>query len=297
MLHFIRSHFVSLSLAIAALFLLQGFSIAAQERPALWKAEEGQSTVYFLGTIHLMTEDVQWYEGAVEEAFRSSKTLIVEVNPSELSRKEQVAIIRELAILPSGKKLSDIISEKQMGSLEELLQPAGVSKPVIQQWRPWYAGLTATGLAARQAGFHSKYGVDVQLLKKARKQGMEIRQLETFREQLEIFSQLDRDEALYFLRDSLEKQDEMQELFERLKKSWLRADLADLQEVLLDSMEENPSFYETIYVERNTRWLPEIKKLFEQPGTYFVALGTGHLIGEDGIIARLKKKEISVSRH
>jgi len=88
----------------------------------------------------------------------------------------------------------------------------------------------------------------------------------------------------------------MQKLFERLKKSWLRADLADLKTVLLDSMEEKPSFYESIYVERNTRWLPELQKLFEQPGTYFVAVGTGHLIGEGGIIAMLKEKGISVRR-
>jgi len=285
-----------LSLAVGVLLLLQGVSIAAQERPALWKAEEGQSTVYFLGTIHLMTEEIQWFEGAIEDAFRSSDTLIVEVNTSAISRKEQVASIRELAILPSDQKLSDIITEQQMTRLEELLQPAGVSKRVIQQWRPWYAGLTATGFAARQAGFHSKYGVDIQLLKKARKRGMEIRQLETFREQLEMFSQLNREEASYFLRDSLEKQDEMQELFKRLNENWLRADLSDLKSLLLESREENRSFYETVYVERNRRWLPDIEQLLEEPGTHFVAVGTGHLIGEDGIVAMLKEKDIPVSR-
>lgn len=297
MLYIIRSRLVSLSLTVVILFFLNGIFIAAQEGPALWKAEEGQSTVYFLGTIHLMTEDVEWFEGTIEDAFRSSETLTVEVNPSEVSREEHITTIRELAILPSDQKLSDIISEKQLQRLEELLQPAGVSNRTIQRWRPWFAALTVTGFAAQEAGFHSKYGVDVQLLEKARNRGMEIHQLETFREQLEMFSSLERDEAAYFLKDSLENKDEMQKLFERLKRNWLRAELSDLKSLLLDSMEENRSFYETVYVERNRRWLPEILKLLEKPGTHFVAVGTGHLIGEDGIIAMLKKKDIPLGRY
>lgn len=284
------------SILLFVLLLLAG-PAAAQNGPALWSIEKNDVTMYLFGTIHLMKEDVQWYEGDIKEAFERSDMLIVEVNQASLSREAKVKTIRDLALLPSNAQLGDLISDERIAALKSMLEPLGVPEKAIQSWRPWYAALTVAGTAARQAGFLPEHGVDVTLLSKAREREMKIQQLETFHEQLSLFADLDREEAVYFLTDSLEERDEMQALFEKLKRNWLKDNSSALRELLQESARENPDFYAKVYEERNKRWLSKIENLIEEgTGTYFVAVGAGHLLGDEGLLELLRQRGCEVEK-
>jgi hypothetical protein len=284
---------------LAALLLLATagtVSAAAEELPALWSVQGEEGRVYLFGTIHLMNRNVIWFDGYVEHAFRRAETLVVEVDQTAISRGERVKVLQELALLPQHKQLSGIVSEEHMRELEEIMKPAGVSKEAMQRWRPWYAGITVTAAAARQAGYLPKYGVDITLLRKAKNMGMRIEQLESFREQLELFAGLDREAALYFLTDSIENQEAIRKQFGEMKRNWLEEDLSALEALLLESAEENRSFYRELFLRRNREWLPEIVELLKEPGEHFVAVGSGHLVGEDGLISLLRQQGYTVER-
>lgn len=96
-----------------------------------------------------MTEGVDWFTGAIRDAFDGSETLVVEINPQEVSREKQRSVVRSVAALPDDEQLSDIVSESTMNSLTELVEPMGVSTQVVERWQPWYAGLTVTGVLAQ----------------------------------------------------------------------------------------------------------------------------------------------------
>jgi uncharacterized protein YbaP (TraB family) len=49
-------------------------------------------------------------------------------------------------------------------------------------------------------------------------------------------------------------------------------------------------------VQRNNNWLPKIKNMLKEPGTEYILVGVGHLIGPDGILTRLEKDGYKVDQ-
>jgi hypothetical protein len=291
---------LALLVVLAAAFLMpavaqDGTTVQSDQVPPLWRTEDADTTVYLLGTIHLMTEGVTWFKGPVREAFDGADTLVVELNQNKVSRQTQQQLVREVAVLPQSEKLSSAISDDTMSQLTSLLEPMGVPRSAINRWKPWYAGLTVTTVLAQQAGFLPQYGVDVTLLQEAQQRGTDVRELEDFETQLELFDELNRDDALYMLRDALEEQGEIKDLFRDLRDAWLSRDFATLEEILLESREENPEFFGKVFVDRNRRWADALESLMEaEAGTIFLAVGVGHLIGDRSLITMLEERGYEV---
>lgn len=264
--------------------------------PALWSFSDEDTTVYLFGTIHLMQENVEWFEGDIRDTFEGSDTLVVEIDQTSVSRSEQRTAVRETALLPQEQRLSSIISEEAMSALMSLVEPLGVGKRAVERWKPWYAALTVVSVAARQEGFLPRHGVDATLMRATEGTEMEIRGLETVSYQLELFDELSREDAVYFLKDALEQSEKLGSFFEELKTAWLESNLSRLESVLLESQQENPEFYHSVYVERNRHWLPEITALLEEGGTHFVAVGSAHLVGENGLLEMLRNEGYQLKR-
>ena len=49
----------------------------------------------------------------------------------------------------------------------------------------------------------------------------------------------------------------------------------------------SPDSYSVMFTQRNTNWANWIANRLHQPGTVFVAVGTGHLAGPDSVQAKL----------
>jgi len=47
--------------------------------------------------------------------------------------------------------------------------------------------------------------------------------------------------------------------------------------------------------DRNERWIPQIIALLDEPGTVLVAVGAGHLAGEDSVIKMLRAEGFEVA--
>jgi hypothetical protein len=269
--------------------------------PALWHFEAGGRDVYLFGTIHLMKSGVSWFDQRIEEAFSEAETLVVELDPTGMSRQEQRRVIRRFALLPEGEQLSDTVSEERMERLMELLSPMGIPRQTVERWEAWYAGLTVVGLSARQAGFAAQHGVERRLLEEAQAAEMEIRELEGFTEQMELFDGLSSSESAYFLADALEEHRKVAELFGKLKRYWMNQDLEALEELVAESQKENPSFYETVYAERNRDWAETIEKMAAEgsgePGDLFVAVGTAHFVGDSSLPELLRERGYELTRH
>ena len=45
-----------------------------------------------------------------------------------------------------------------------------------------------------------------------------------------------------------------------------------------------------LFTNRNAAWLPKLDHLFRRPGDHFVAVGAGHLLGSDGLVALLRAR-------
>lgn len=280
-----------LYLLSALLLLSPAPQLAAQEGPPLWSLSDEDTTVYLFGTVHLMSQNVEWLRGEVLDAFSESDILVLEIDQTELTVDEQRRIVEDFAFLPAGTSLSDLIGEEQMSSLTSILASVGAPREAVERWKPWFAALTVTSVVAQEAGFLPRYGVDATLLRIAAEAEKEIISLETPREQFGLFDKLSREEAIYFLQEALEERRQIVPMFEDMKSAWMSRDLDALAKLLLESRKENPEFFDTVYTDRNRSWSEDILELMErEAGTIFVAVGAGHFVGKGSVIDFLREE-------
>ena len=69
-----------------------------------------------------------------------------------------------------------------------------------------------------------------------------------------------------------------------------------LARTMNDSLKDSPEVAKTLLTDRNARWATWIKERLAKPGTVFVAVGAGHLAGNDSVQAQLAKQGIKAER-
>ena len=45
-----------------------------------------------------------------------------------------------------------------------------------------------------------------------------------------------------------------------------------------------------------SKWMPEIERFAHESGNYLIIVGAGHLVGDDGVVAQLKRAGYSVQQ-
>jgi hypothetical protein len=81
-------------------------------------------------------------------------------------------------------------------------------------------------------------------------------------------------------------------------KAWTTGDLATLKRLLIDQdIGENRAVYDALLANRNAKWAPMIDTLMKtEAGTFFIAVGGAHLIGDDSVFEKLKPLGYSAER-
>ena len=78
--------------------------------------------------------------------------------------------------------------------------------------------------------------------------------------------------------------------------AWSAGDVDTLVRYLNDYRERDPALHQLIFTDRNTRWAEWIADRMDRPGTVFVAVGAGHLAGDDSVQAALRQQGLSAQR-
>lgn len=102
------------------------------------------------------------------------------------------------------------------------------------------------------------------------------------------------DEEIFFeqfeaeLIDRLDITEAQMELLER--------DMNALFEGLPDPAARTEAVYESLIGARNRNWLPAIRAMFDRPGTFFIAVGAGHLTGAAALQTLIAQDGIEITR-
>ena len=68
------------------------------------------------------------------------------------------------------------------------------------------------------------------------------------------------------------------------------------QNVSADMRKQSPSLYKAVFLDRNAVWTKRIEQMLAGKGTIFIAVGAGHLVGKDSVIAELGRDGYNVTR-
>lgn len=122
--------------AVAALIVL---AVVARAEPAMWVIRNKDSTIYLIGTLHLLRHDTEWNAAKVRKAVAESSELWLEV--ADIDNQASVApLIAQYGIDPE-KPLSSKLNTAQKGRLAKLAATYGVPLASLEPMKPWMAAL------------------------------------------------------------------------------------------------------------------------------------------------------------
>ena len=230
--------------------------------PALWEVRDADTTIYLFGTFHTLDDRTVWFGDKVREAFDRSGELMLETVVPD------AAAVRAAA----------------HGQVTE------VSADGRRKLKPFMAQTQAVVSHGQTQGLSIDHGADTVLRRVAEDVGKPVSGLERFEDQLGMLANIPSSPA------ASPPASTVPVTVNDLLGAWKAGNTGAFSTMLAGFEAKSPTAYRMLIADRNARWGQWIANRLDQPGTVFVAVGTGHLAGKDSVQQWLANRGISASR-
>jgi uncharacterized protein YbaP (TraB family) len=255
--------------------------------PALWEVTgPGRQHGWLFGTIHSLPAGAKWRTPAVDAAFKQSSVLVVEIanlNDATAAR----ATFERLATTPGLPPLSQRVRPEDRPALAAFLEQAGVSDDDFANTETWAAALQLANATRKRAPVT---GVDGTLIAEAKR----VEGLETFDGQYGVFDKLSaQEQADLLMSQAVDSEGQYQD---KRVVDWLTGDVAALDRDSSVGVLGDPELRAALQTGRNEKWIGRIVELLADHEQPFVAVGEGHMFGEESLPDLLKARGYTVRR-
>jgi len=255
--------------------------------PALWEVTGADGARGWLfGTIHALPDGTEWDTPALDAAMSGAGVLVVEIAALGDARAATSAFDR-LAHSPGLPPLTQRVRPADRAALDAALERAGRDEADFASTESWAAALEiANATRSGEAG----NGADRVLLAR----GLPVIGLESHAGQFAVFDRLAPDDQAVLLAETARAVGSNDE--RRLAEAWLAGDLAPIEAESARGILADPELREALLTARNRAWAGRIDRLLASGRRPFVAVGTAHMLGEDGLPALLAARGYTVRR-
>jgi len=281
---------------LAVLFLTTIMVAPALCETSIWTVKTDSTTTYIGGTIHLLRASDYPLPEEYDKAYEASSILVLETDFSKLQTIEfQQALMAE-AMYTDGTTLDQVLSEEAWEEFEEFCVEKKTDPNGLKPYKPWMAMLSLMLAELQKMGVDGE-GVDQHYYARALKDEKTLGQLETIETQLEAMTSMADDNESAFILNGLEQAEEMGDIFAKLIDAWKVGDVSFLRdELLAETKKEFPKLFKKMFVDRNNAWMPKVEEYIGTTETELILVGSGHLVGEEGVIDQLRKKGYKVEK-
>lgn len=268
----------------------------APAKSCLWRVVSKESTVYLLGSVHLLKADVYPLSPAIERAFGDSTKLVLEVDLDSLNSPEAQQMILAKALLPEGQTLSETLSPETYRAARQQVEAMGLDIEALKRMKPWFLALSLVAMKMQKLGYDAAQGVDRHFFDRARKDKKEVLGLETVEFQFSLLDSLSAKTQEESLLQTLNELGQFETEFEKIVRAWVTGQERELRDLLLENFKEYPDIYTKLISERNRNWIPKIERHLQGANKTLVVVGAAHLVGPDGVVELLKREGYSVEQ-
>ncbi|MGN6492545.1 MAG: TraB/GumN family protein [Agriterribacter sp.] len=254
----------------------------------LWKISGNGLTKpsYVYGTIHMICSTDFVMSEKLKQHFNSADKLYLEVDMDDPAMNMKML---QLSML-QGKKLSDFFSPEDYNKLNTFFKDSvGMPLTMFNTMKPFvlFSILTLKTLPCSQ-----QESYEMSFVKMAREQNKEVIGLETVEEQMKIFDDMPDSAQAQMLLRYADEFDKQKKDFSKMVEMYKRQDLDALYQQIMSSPDIAGS-EDALLFNRNKNWIPVIENAMKKE-SLFIAVGAGHLAGEQGVLNLLKEKGYSV---
>ncbi|QMV41177.1 TraB/GumN family protein [Cohnella cholangitidis] len=270
----------------------------------LWKITGGKNSGYLAGTIHIARKEMYPLDADLERAIAQADYIALELDLTKVDQKKVLDMVNDKALLTDGTTLKDHVAEEDYAKFQSILKKSILSAgaAAFDKYEPWYAAMTLESLPAMKYMMYD--GIDQYIAKQAHKDGKEIIELESMESQLGIFDGFsDEMQQLYF-HQTVESAAAASIGLKQLLDMWTLGDLKLLKsthdqfekEGKKSMGEEFDEYNDSFLVKRNIGMVDKIDQMLNEgeAGTYLIAVGSLHMVGEQGLVSLLEDKGYTV---
>lgn len=254
---------------------------AVEARPAMWRVSDGDTTIYLLGSIHLLPASINWRTPLIERAIATSDTLVLESSPDESID------FRALAEGENLRPARDRVSPGKRPLLDAMIERSGIPRETLDSYKDWALATTLATGDAIAAGATAINGVEAKLWS-AFDSGRKTRfAFYHAKEQLEQLNSLPEADQRKMLENILAGKENYGETLA----AWTSGDIASL-----DKAAECTPLDGKLVGQPNNYWAKWIAARMKQPGTVLVAVGLAHMAGPYALPKMLAARGLKVER-
>lgn len=272
------------NLSLAVLLILSGIgSLKAQENSLLWKISGNglEKESYLFGTIHLICKEDFLMDERILEAFDKSEKLVMELDMSDPQLQSKMQVI---SMNPGMKNIQSELDPADVEILDGFLtQNYGAGLAQLGFLKPFVLSTMALmkTIPCEEVESYEGFFTDKSAESKKPIQG-----LETPEFQVSIFDQIPFEIQINELMKML-KEDSGEADFRQMTDTYLSEDIEELYEVM-NSDGMVAEYRDLILDNRNKAWISILEEEMKTQ-ILFIAVGGGHLGGENGLISLLRK--------
>ncbi|HEY6048067.1 MAG TPA: TraB/GumN family protein [Sphingomicrobium sp.] len=255
--------------AIAAATTAAAPPAQATVEPAMFVVHDADTTVYIFGTFHALDGKADWFNDNVKSALVQSDELVLET------------------LIPEGPAPANAAATP-------------FSAPTVTPSASFLATTRMAINAGRSQGMQVSNGADMVLRRFAEAEGKQVEGLETLDFQFNMFNHMPPTAIAPGTKAGqpvkTSSGENLSKTMADMQTAWKHGDQTVFVRMLDQLRSAAPATYQMMFTERNARWADWIAARMQTPGIVFVAVGAGHLAGNDSVLVRLAEHGIESQR-
>lgn len=276
------------------LAMLPGLSYGQQpalEKTVLWEisGKGWQKPSYLFGTMHLLCEQDAKLSDSLRFGIDQAEKVYFELDMDNTF--EMLGMLKHMR-MKGDLRLADLLSASDYEKVKQYFAQRKSILPLssMERFKPFFI----SAMMQQQAMPCEKQdGMESVIMKYAKRQGKEIKGLETMAFQASIFDSIPYQEQAKALVQSIDSADRQDNSMKELMQVYLDQDLDRMYKLTTQEELGMEGSLDLLLFNRNARWVERMQELSGSK-TYLYAVGAGHLPGERGLIQLLRNQGYQV---
>lgn len=247
-----------------------------------------QKPSFLFGTFHLLCKQDIHFSNQLKKAVNYSDEIYMELDMDDPSTMLGGMLYMNMR---GDTTLSDLYTDKEYTRLKKYFSDTlKMPLALLQKAKPYF--LVAL-LYPRMMNCSSPAGVEEELVKLAKEDKKEIQGLETMQFQASVFDSIPYEWQAKELLKNIDSFSVNKQEFATMLDFYKNQNMDSIKTMLGKSEFGSDKYDDLLLNDRNKKWVKKLDTIMNKESV-FVAVGAGHLVGDEGLISLLKKKGYTV---
>lgn len=239
---------------------------------------------YLYGTFHLLCKQDIHFSDACRKAISNSRKVYFEL---DIDDPETLFGGFKLLNMKAGKTLDSLLTANEYKRVSAYFKDSlKASLGIFKNMKPYF--LIAM-LYPKMMPCKSISGVEEGIMEIAKENKKEINGLETMAFQASVFDSISYEQQAKELLNMVDSMGTSRKYFSLMNKAYLQQDMAAIEKLVFDTGAGMQDNQDILLSSRNRDWVNKLQGIMKT-ASVFIAVGAGHLIGNEGLIQLLRNE-------